>query len=54
MGMAVKFGKTESLQLLQNTIDYLTCKGKAGLDFTKDEKEFMKELFERYSGRKMF
>ncbi len=46
MGMAAKFGKTESLQLLQNTIDYLTCKGKAGLDFTEDEKEFMKELFE--------
>lgn len=46
MGMAAKFGKTESLQLLQNTVDYLTCKGKVGLDFTEDEKEFMKELFE--------
>ncbi len=46
MGMAAKFDKSESIQLLQNTIDYLTCKGSAGLDFTDDEKEFMKELFE--------
>lgn len=35
-----------SFDLLQNTIDYLTCKGKAGKSFTDSEKEFMKELFE--------
>lgn len=46
MGIAAKFKSTDNLKILQDTIDYLTCKGKAGLDFTKDEKEFMKELFE--------
>jgi len=46
MGITGAFGNEDSLELLQNTIDYLTCKGQIGLDFTDDEKEFMKELFE--------
>ncbi len=46
MGMTAKFKSNDSLKILQNTIDYLTCKGKVNLDFTDDEKEFMKELFE--------
>ncbi|EGU61525.1 Cyanase [Vibrio nigripulchritudo ATCC 27043] len=49
MGMVAKFGDTESLELLQNTIDYLTCKGKIGQSFNEDEKEFMVELFEAMS-----
>lgn len=32
--------------MLQNTIDYLACKGKVSMTFTSDEKNFMKELFE--------
>ncbi|MDV7399933.1 hypothetical protein RZS08_51435, partial [Arthrospira platensis SPKY1] len=36
----------ESFALLQNTIDYLSCKGKLAKPFTKNEKEFMRELFE--------
>ena len=46
MGKAAVFESKESFDLLQNTIDYLTCKGKAGKQFTGNEKEFMKELFE--------
>lgn len=46
MGKVAAFESKESFDLLQNTIDYLTCKGKAGRQFTSNEKEFMKELFE--------
>lgn len=46
MGKVAAFESQESFNLLQNTIDYLTCKGKAERAFTKNEKEFMKELFE--------
>lgn len=46
MGKVAVFESKESFDLLQNTIDYLTCKGKAGKPFTSNEKEFMKELFE--------
>jgi hypothetical protein len=45
MGKAA-LGSKESFELLQNTIDYLTCKGKIGKAFTSNEKEFMKEIFE--------
>jgi len=46
MGKVAVFESKESFDLLQNTIDYLTCKGKLGKKFSDDEKEFMKELFE--------
>ncbi len=46
MGKVAVFESKESFDLLQNTIDYLTCKGKLGKPFTENEKEFMKELFE--------
>lgn len=46
MGKVAAFDSKESFDLLQNTVDYLTCKGQANLPFTDDEKEFMKELFE--------
>jgi len=46
MGKVAVFESKESFDLLQNTIDYLTCKGKLGKKFSNDEKEFMKELFE--------
>jgi len=46
MGKVAVFESQDSFNLLQNTIDYLTCKGKLGKVFTDNEKEFMKELFE--------
>jgi hypothetical protein len=45
MGRAA-MGSKSDFDLLQNAIDYLTCKGKAGLTFTDEEKEFLKSLFE--------
>jgi len=46
MGKVAVFESKDSFDLLQNTIDYLTCKAKLGKEFTENEKEFMKELFE--------
>lgn len=46
MGKVAVFESKPSFDLLQNTIDYLTCKGKTGKSFAEAEKEFMKELFE--------
>ncbi len=46
MGKVAVFESKKSFELLQNTIDYLSCKGKTGKQFTGNEKEFMKELFE--------
>lgn len=46
MGKVAMFESKESFNLLQNTIDYLTSKGKLAKPFTDNEKEFMKELFE--------
>ncbi|MES9944843.1 MAG: hypothetical protein ABW080_07815 [Candidatus Thiodiazotropha sp.] len=46
MGKVAVFESKESFDLLQNTIDYLRCKGKLGKSFSDNEKEFMKELFE--------
>jgi hypothetical protein len=46
MGKVRAFHSAESFDLLQNTVDYLTCKAKSNRPFTNDEKEFMKEVFE--------
>jgi len=46
MGKVALFASEKSFHLLQNTIDYLTCKSRAGKSFADDEKEFMKEIFE--------
>lgn len=46
MGKVAVFESKDSFELLQNTIDYLAYKGKLGKLFTKNEKEFMKKLFE--------
>jgi len=48
MGLVAKFGSASSFKLLQDTIDYLTCKAKAGEAFTEDEKEFLVELYESF------
>lgn len=46
MGKVAILESKHSFDLLQNTIYYLTCKGRLKKPFTDDEKEFMKELFE--------
>lgn len=46
MGKVAVFESKESFDLLQNTIDYLSCKARLKKPFTGNEKEFMKELFE--------
>ena len=46
MGKVAIIESKDSFEFLQNTIDYLTCKGKLSKPFTAGEKEFMKELFE--------
>lgn len=46
MGKVAVFESKKSFELLQNTIDYLSCKGKLEKQFTANEKECMKELFE--------
>lgn len=46
MGKVAVFESQQSYDLLQNSVDYLTCKAQQNKPFTNDEKEFMKELFE--------
>jgi hypothetical protein len=46
MGMAATLGSESDLNLMQKAIDYLTCKAKAKMPFTDDEKSFLKSLFE--------
>lgn len=46
MGKVAAFNSKESLDLIQNSIDYLSCKARFQKPFTSDEKEFMKEIFE--------
>lgn len=48
MGQVAVNSSQNSFDLLQNTIDYLTCKAKAGVSFTDNEKEFMVELYESF------
>jgi len=40
------FGSKSDFDLLQNAIDYLTCKAKAKMTFTDEEKGFLKNIFE--------
>lgn len=49
MGLAHYEKSQTRLKLIQDVIDYLTCKAKAKLSFTEDEKEFLVELFEAMS-----
>lgn len=46
MGKVAVLDSKESFDLLQNSIDYLSCKARYRKPFTSDEKEFMKEIFE--------
>ena len=48
MGNIAIFDLKSSFDLMQATIDYLTCKAKAKLIFTKAEKTFLIELYETF------
>ena len=48
MANVAKRNVTSDLKSLQDAIDYLTCKAKVKMDFTADEKEFLKELYEAF------
>lgn len=48
MANVAKRDKTSDLKILQDAIDYLTCKAKAKLVFNSEEKEFLKELYEAF------
>jgi hypothetical protein len=48
MGRVAVFASQESLQVLQNAVDYLTCKAKGKLAFSHDDKEFLREIFEAF------
>lgn len=48
MGKIATFESQDSFDLLQRTIDYLTCKGQNRLAFNSDEKEFLIELYESF------
>ena len=48
LGMAGQFGKQKNFDRMQEAINYLTCKAKAKLNFTEDEKEFLIELYEAF------
>ena len=48
MARAAKFDSKDDAKYIQDAVDYLTCKAKAKLSFTDDEKEFLKELYEAF------
>ncbi|MDR2880373.1 MAG: hypothetical protein LBV29_00510 [Azoarcus sp.] len=41
-------GTIDNKVAMQNAVDYLTCKAKARMPFTEDEKHFLVELFEAF------
>ena len=41
-------GNADDKAIMQNAIDYLTCKAEAKMPFTEDEKHFLVELFEAF------
>jgi hypothetical protein len=43
---AAALGSKSDFDLLQNAIDYLSCKAKAKMTFTDEEKAFLKHIFE--------
>lgn len=45
MGAVALWDSKSDFELLQNAVDYLTCKAKANMPFTEDEKQFMIDLF---------
>lgn len=48
MGKTAKFGSDGDLKVMQEAVDYLTCKAKEKMEFNSDDKEFLKELYEAF------
>ncbi len=48
MAKVAKLNATDDLRYLQEAVNYLTCKAKAKLGFSDDDKEFLKELYEAF------
>jgi len=48
MAKAAKLESSQDLKILQEALNYLTCKAMAKLDFSADEKEFLKEIYEAF------
>ncbi|WP_444996087.1 hypothetical protein [Aliikangiella sp. IMCC44359] len=48
MGMAAKFNSSKDFKKIQEASDYLACKARAKLNFSEDDKEFLKELYEAF------
>jgi hypothetical protein len=48
MGNIAVFNSKSSFELMQSTINYLTCKAKANMPFTNEEKTFLIELYETF------
>jgi hypothetical protein len=48
MGNIAAFNSKNSFELMQATIDYLTCKAKNSISFSKEEKTFLIELYETF------
>jgi hypothetical protein len=48
MGKTAAFQSKESLVTMQKAVDYLACKAKNHQTFEKNEKEFLKELYEAF------
>ncbi|MCL2589948.1 MAG: hypothetical protein FWD67_03470 [Betaproteobacteria bacterium] len=42
------WGDADDKAVMQNAVDYLTCKAKAKMPFTEDEKHFLVEVFEAF------
>jgi len=49
IGLDPDGSRLKSATILQDCIDYLTCKAKAKLPFNKDEKKFLVELYKAFS-----
>ena len=49
MVMAAKFKKESDFKIVQDALNYLTCKAQAKLPFNRDEKEFLIETYEAFS-----
>lgn len=49
LGIGGEEGQKKSANILQDTIDYLTCKAKAKLPFNNDEREFLTELYKAFA-----
>jgi hypothetical protein len=48
LGKGAVFGSDEGFTQVQKAVDYLTCKAKARLPFSADERTFLKELYEAF------